>query len=109
MAAIHSLFRHALLRAPEHAALIQRVLAIPPKRCDRAIVDCLTRAETDALIAAPDTSTWIGRRDHTLLLVAVHTGLRVTELANLHIRDTHLEAGAYLRCHGKVRQPPFGL
>jgi integrase/recombinase XerD len=67
LAAIHSLFRHALPRAPEHAALIQRVLAIPPTRRERAIVDYLTRTGADALIAAPDTSTWLGRRDHKLL------------------------------------------
>lgn len=99
LVAIRSFFRHALPRAPEHAALIQRVLAIPPKRCDRSTVDYLTRTETDALIATPDTATWIGRRDHALLLVAVHTGLRVSELANLRIRDTHLATGAHLRCH----------
>jgi integrase len=104
LAAIHSFFRHALPRAPEHAALIQRVLAIPPKRFDRAIVDYLTHAETLALIAAPDPSTWIGRRDHTLLLVTIHTGLRVTELANLRINDAHLGSGAHLRCHGKGRK-----
>ncbi|MGH3837002.1 MAG: tyrosine-type recombinase/integrase [Pseudonocardiaceae bacterium] len=104
LAAIHSFFRHALPRAPEHAALIQRVLAIPPKRFDRAIVDYLTHTETDALIAAPDLSTWIGRRDHALLLVAIHTGLRVTELANLRISDAHLASGAHLRCHGKGRK-----
>jgi site-specific recombinase XerD len=104
LAAIHSFFRHALLRAPEHAVLIQRVLAIPPKRFDRAIVDYLTHAETLALIAAPDLSTWIGRRDHTLLLIAIHTGLRVTELANLRINDAHFGSGAHLRCHGKGRK-----
>ncbi|WP_243769884.1 tyrosine-type recombinase/integrase [Amycolatopsis acidicola] len=104
LAAIHSFFRHALPRAPEHAALIQRVLAIPPKRRDRAIVSYLTRVETDALIAAPDRSTWTGRRDHALLLIAVHTGLRVTELTSLRIGDVHLGAGAHLRCHGKGRK-----
>lgn len=104
LAAIHSFFRHALPRAPEHAALIQRVLAIPPQRHDRAIVDYLDRAETDALIAAPDLSTWTGRRDHTLLLVAIHTGLRVSELTNLRLSDAHLGTGAHLRCHGKGRK-----
>ena len=104
LAAIHSLFRHALPRAPEHAALIQRVLAIPPKRCDRAIIDYLTQPETDALINAPDRTTWTGRRDHALLLIAVHTGLRVTELASLRIADAHLDTGAHLRCHGKGRK-----
>ena len=83
LAAIHSLFRYAALRHPEHAALIERVLAIPPKRCDRAVVSFLTGEEIDALLAAPDTSRWIGRRDHALLLVAVQTGLRVSELTGL--------------------------
>jgi len=66
------------------------VLARPPTRYDRAIVDYLTHAETAALIAAPDLSTWTGRRDHTLLLVAIHTGLRVSELDNLRVNDAHL-------------------
>ena len=77
LAAIHSLFRYAALQAPEHAAVISRVLAIPPRRRDRAIVSYLTADETDALLAAPDRSTWHGRRDHALLLLAVQTGLRV--------------------------------
>ena len=92
------------LRAPEHSALIQRVLAIQPKRGDRAIVSFLTRAETDALIAAPDRTTWIGRRDHILLLVAVHTGLRVSELTGLKLHDVHLGSGAHVRCTGKGRK-----
>ena len=74
-AAIHSFFRYAALRAHDHAALIQRVLSIPPKRFDRAIVSYLTQAEADALIAAPDRTTWLGRRDHALLLTDVQTGL----------------------------------
>jgi len=78
LAAIHSLFRYAALRHPEHAALIQRVLAIPPKRFDRAPVSFLTEPEIDALLASPDRSTWTGRRDHTLLLLAVETGLRAS-------------------------------
>jgi integrase/recombinase XerD len=77
LAAIRSLFRYAALHAPEHAAQISRVLAIPPKRCDRAIVSFLTAEEIDALLAAPDKATWLGRRDHALLLLAAQTGLRV--------------------------------
>ena len=73
LAAIHSLFRFAALQHPEHAALIARVLAIPPKRYSRAVVCFLDGEEIDALLAAPDTSRWIGRRDHALLLVAVQT------------------------------------
>ena len=104
LAAVHSLFRYAAPRAPDHAALIQRVLAIPAKRFDRAIVSFLTRTETDALLAAPNQDTWTGRRDHALLLVAVHTGLRVSELVGLQLHDVHLDAGPHLRCHGKGRK-----
>jgi integrase/recombinase XerD len=104
LAAVHSLFRYAVLRAPEHAALIERVLAIPDKRTDRVLVCFLTRDETDALLASPDQSTWIGRRDHALLLTAVQTGLRVSELTALSIADVHLSTGAHLRCHGKGRK-----
>jgi integrase/recombinase XerD len=104
LAAIHSFFRYAAPRSPEHAALIQRVLAIPPKRFDRAIVSYLTKEESDALVAAPDRTTWTGRRDHALLLVAVHTGLRVSELTGLRLQDIHLGPGPHLRCHGKGRK-----
>ena len=104
LAAIHSLFRFAALQHPEAAALIARVLAIPPKRCNRAVVSFLNDEEIDALLAAPDTSRWIGRRDHALLLVAVQTGLRVSELTGLCCRDVHLGAGAYVRCVGKGRK-----
>src|SRR5439155_14053911 len=83
LAAIRSLFRYAALHAPEHAAVISRVLAIPPKRSDRAIVSFLTAKEIDALLAAPNKATWLGRRDHALLLLAAQTGLRVSELTSL--------------------------
>jgi len=104
LAAIHSLFRYAALRAPEHADQISRVLGIPPKRCDRAVVSFLTAAEIDALLAAPDRATWLGRRDHALLLLACQTGLRVSELTSLTRADTHLGNGAHVRCRGKGRK-----
>jgi len=104
LAAVRALFRYAALHAPDDAAVIQRVLAIPPKRGDRAIVDYLTTAETDALLAAPDRGTWLGRRDHALLTLAVQTGLRVSELAGLRVHDLHLGPGAHVRCHGKGRK-----
>ncbi len=93
LAAVHSLFRYAALRHPEHAELIQRVLAIPPKRFDRALVSFLTRPEVDALLASPDRTTWTGRRDHALLLLAIQTGLRVSELIGLTCVDVHLGSG----------------
>ena len=104
LAAIHSLFGYAALRHPEHGALIQRVLAIPGKRRDRTDVTYLTPDETDALLAAPDRTTWHGRRDHALLLLAVQTGLRVSELTSLARQDAHLGTGPHVRCHGKGRK-----
>ena len=104
LAAVHSLFRFAALRHPEHAALIQRVLAIPTKRFDRANVSFLGREEVDALLAAPDRARWIGRRDHALLVTVVQTGLRVSELTGLCCGDVNLTHGAHIRCLGKGRK-----
>jgi site-specific recombinase XerD len=104
LAAIRSFFRFAALRHPEHAALIARVLDIPTKRCDRAVVSYLNEAESDALVASPATDTWCGRRDQVILAVALQTGLRVSELAGLRNCDVELRTGAHLRCCGKGRK-----
>jgi integrase/recombinase XerD len=104
LSAIHSMFRFAALRHPEHAALIARVLAIPPKRADKPLVTFLTDPEVDALLAAPDHTCWIGRRDHALPLLAIQTGLRVSELIGLRSRDISLGRGPHLRCEGKGRK-----
>jgi integrase/recombinase XerD len=104
LAAIHSLFGFAALHHPEHAADIGRVLAIPAKRSDHTIVTFLTEAETGALLAAPDRSTRTGRRDHTLFLLAIQTGLRASELTSLTRGHLHLETGAHVSCHGKGRK-----
>lgn len=104
LAAIHSLFRYAALRHPEHADLIQRVLAIPPARFDKGTVAYLTRQEAEALLAAPDRTRWTGRRDHALLALAVQTGLRVSELTALTRADVRLGAGPHVRCTGKGRK-----
>lgn len=104
LAAIRSLFRYAALRHPEHAAVIERVLAIPPKRFERRLVTYLTEAEVKALLAAPDRTTWTGRRDHALLALAVQTGLRASELIGLRGADVHLGIGAHISCLGKGRK-----
>jgi site-specific recombinase XerD len=104
LAAIHSLFRYAALRHPEHAEMIARVLAIPPKRYDKALVTYLTEPEVNALLAAPDRATWAGRRDHALILLAAQTGLRISELTGLTIGDVHLGTGAHVSCTGKGRK-----
>jgi integrase/recombinase XerD len=104
LSAIHSFFQYAAVLHPEHAELIQRVLAIPEKRFDTALVAYLTLPEIDALLASPDRSTWTGQRDYTLLLLAVQTGLRVSELAGLRRQDVELGVGAHVRCRGKGRK-----
>ena len=104
LAAIHSFFRYAALQEPAHAGLIQRVLAMPNKRYDRRLIDFLTREEMEALLAAPDRSAWIGRRDHALLLLALQTGLRVSELIGLRCDDLMVGSGAHVRCRGKGRK-----
>ena len=105
LAAIHSLYRYALPLIPERAHTASQVLAIPQRRHDRAIVSYLTGPETDALLAAPDRTTWHGRRDHALLLTAVQTGLRLSELTGLTIQDISTTIpGAAVHTTGKGRR-----
>jgi len=104
LAAIHSFFHYVALHAPQCGAVIQRVLAIPSKRAEQTPIALLTRPEIAALLAAPDQATWMGRRDRTLLLLAIQTGLRVSELTELRCQDVVLGAGAHVRCYGKGRK-----
>ena len=104
LSAIRSFFCYAAYFEPEHAGRIQQILAIPAKRQDRRLVGFLTRAEVDALLAAPDTQTWIGRRDHAWLLVAFQTGLRLSEMTGLRRADVELDTGTHIRCVGKGRK-----
>jgi site-specific recombinase XerD len=104
LAAIHSFFRYVALEEPAHALLCQRVLAMPNKRYERRLIEFLQREEIDAVVAAPNPSTWIGRRDRTFLIVAVQTGLRVSELIGLRCQDVVLGTGAHVQCVGKGRK-----
>jgi site-specific recombinase XerD len=104
LTAFHSFFRYAAFEAPAHAAQIQRVLAIPSKRFTRTLVHFLTRPEVEALLAAPDQRTWFGRRDHAFLLVAVQTGLRLSEMTGLRREDVTLGTGAHVHVIGKGRK-----
>lgn len=104
LTAIRSLFGFAALRHPEHAEVIQRVLAIPAKRFDKQLITFLTSKEIAALIDAPDTSRWEGRRDRALLLLATQTGLRVSELTGLNCDDVTFGDGSCVRCLGKGRK-----
>jgi site-specific recombinase XerD len=104
LAAIHSFFRYAAMQCPEHSALIQRVLAMPSKQYEQPDVAFLTRPEVEALLAAPDQTTRTGRRDYALMLVAVQTGLRVSELTGLRCQDVVINGTAYVQCLGKGRK-----
>ena len=104
LAAIRSMFAYAALRHPEHAETIARVLAIPSKKYDRALVTWLTEPEVDALLKAPDKASWAGRRDHAMLTLDAQTGLRVSELTSLTCGDAHLSKGPHVSCHGKGRK-----
>jgi site-specific recombinase XerD len=104
LTAVHSFFRFVAFEAPTHSAQIQRVLAIPAKRYTRTLVPFLSREEVNALLAAPDQRSWSGRRDHALLLLAVQTGLRLSELTSLQHEDLHVGVGAHVRVIGKGRK-----
>lgn len=104
LAAIHSFFRYVALQEPAHSATCQRVLAIPTKKAARKLVTSLTRAEQEAMLAAPDRTTWLGRRDHAIILLLLQTGLRVSELRDLRCEDIVVTVGAHVRCRGKGRK-----
>lgn len=104
LAAVHAFFRFVAISEPALGLQCQRILAIPSKRCEHGPVEFLTEDETVALVGAPDARTWIGSRDRTLLLVAVQTGLRNSELTSLRREDVALGIGAHVRCLGKGRK-----
>src|SRR6266540_4946654 len=104
LAAIHSLFGYLALQHPEHAASVQRVLAIPPKRTERNLLTYLTDHEVDALLDACDQTTWTGRRDHAMFALTIQTGLRISELAGLTRQDVTLTTGAHVHTVGKGRK-----
>ncbi|MBS2005229.1 MAG: tyrosine-type recombinase/integrase [Candidatus Obscuribacterales bacterium] len=104
LAAIRSFFRYAAFEVPERSAQIKRILAIPSKRHTKSVVEFLTKDEIAALLAVPDKSTWSGRRDHALLLLALQTGLRLSEIVSLQSADLVMGSGAHVRVIGKGRK-----
>lgn len=104
LTAIRSFFRYAALESPENSAQIQRILAIPSKRHTRSLITFLNQEEIEALLAAPDQKSWLGRRDHVLLLLVVQTGMRLSEMIGLRRSDVTLGVGAHIRVMGKGRK-----
>ena len=104
LSAIRSFFKYVAINEPQLLHHCQKVLAMPPKRYEKRMIDYLNRDEIEALLAAPDLTSWYGRRDRTLLLLALQTGLRVSELIQLSCGDVVLGTGAHVRCKGKGRK-----
>ncbi|MBN2436383.1 MAG: tyrosine-type recombinase/integrase [Spirochaetes bacterium] len=104
LAAIHSFFHYITLYVPEHLELIKQVLSIPIKRYQRKVVTYLNQEEIEVLLNTPDRNTWIGRRDHILLMLMIQTGFRVSEVTQLCYKDITMSQGAYIRCTGKGRK-----
>jgi site-specific recombinase XerD len=104
LAAIHSFFKYLSYKLPKYGAQIQEVLAIPEKRVTHRIVDFLTDNEVKALLEVPNQKTWLGARDHTLLVVAIHTGMRLSELLGLKWQDVNLNQEAAVEFRGKGRK-----
>ena len=104
LTAIRSFFRYAAYQEPANSGQIQQVLAIPSKRYDRKLVGFLTRVEIEALLAAPNLQTWDGRRNRAFLMMAIQTGLRLSEMTGLRRRDIELGRGPHVRCLGKGRK-----
>ncbi len=104
LAAIRSFFKYVAGCEPQLLHHCQRVLAMPSKRHEKRVVDFLSRDEMEALLKAPDQTTWFGRRDRVMLLTMLQTGLRVSELIALRVRDIELGTGPHLRCMGKGRK-----
>jgi integrase/recombinase XerD len=104
LTAIRSFFHVVALRDPASLGVVSRVLAIPRKRTDKRLVGYLTREEINAVLAAPDRSTWVGRRDHALLLTLYNSGARLSEMTCLQRRQVQFDATTYLQLHGKGRK-----
>lgn len=104
LAAIRSFLRFAALKDPQSLAVIQRALAIPLKRCSKPLVGFLSREEVQAILDAPDISTWPGQRDRVLLATLYNTGARVSEAIGIKVSDVILESSPNIRLHGKGRK-----
>ena len=104
LAAIRSFFRFVAFQEPAYSAQIERILAMPSKRQEKPLVEYLLPPEIDAFLAAPDRNSWSGRRDHTLLTLAIQSGLRAAELTGLTREDVSVGSGPHVRCMGKGRK-----
>jgi integrase/recombinase XerD len=104
LAALRSFFRFVALRDPESLDIVTRVLAIPVKRTDQKLIGYLTRPEIQALLAAPDRATWVGRRNHALLVTLYNSGARVSEVTTLKQGQVRFAEHTCVQLVGKGRK-----
>lgn len=103
LAAIRSFFRSCAYLSPGSLDVIQKVLAIPIKKTVCREVGFLSVEEMQAIIDAPDLSTWSGLRDHAMFATLYNTGARVSEITGMKIMDLSLSTPS-VRIHGKGRK-----
>jgi len=103
-AALRSFMRYVAFKEPSALALTQSVLAIPMKRFERPLVGFLSREHMQAVLEAPDPSTWSGQRDRVMLATLYNTGARVSELIGMRIADFSCESGPAIHIRGKGRK-----
>ena len=99
LSAIRTFFRYLALRDPDRLGQITQVMAIPVKRQNKKLIGSFTRDEVDAILAAPDRSVWIGRRDYALLLTMYNSGARVSEMTALTREQVRFGVTTYLELH----------
>ena len=104
LSAIRSFLKFAAHEDLTALAVIERSLAVPQKRHDKAVLGFLSRPEMDAIIAAPDCATWAGRRDQALFTLLYNTGARVSEAIGLRVGDVVLDVSPVAHLHGKGRK-----
>jgi integrase/recombinase XerD len=104
LAAVRSFLHYASHRDPAALPEIQRVLAIPMKRFDQPLLGFLSRDEMQAVLDAPDQTTWSGKRDHVMLTTFYNTGARVSEITALRVADVELGRSPSIHLLGKGRK-----
>lgn len=104
LAAVRAFAHYVALQCPPALQLAQQILAIPMKRFERPLLEYLARDEVQAILAAPDMSTWCGRRDRVMFTLLYNTGARVSEMIGIRVADVTLAAMSSVRLQGKGRK-----
>jgi len=104
LSAIRSFFAYAAIEEPQALPDIQRIMAIPEKRRDRFAFESLQPDEMKAILSVQDMTTWVGQRDHSLLLTLYNTGARVSEISQVQLKDIDLQRQQAVYLHGKGRK-----